>query len=56
MPETDAEAAGFGTLTPTVAQCLPEGRMISLGKLVLRGTIAVNYYRLAHAARPVVTR
>jgi len=55
MPETDAEAAGFGTLTPTVAQCLPEGRTISLGKLVLRGTIAVNYYRLAHGARPVVT-
>lgn len=48
-PETAAEAASFDALRPTLAQCLPEGRTLSLGKLALRGTIAVNYYRLAHA-------
>lgn len=50
-PETPAEAGGFDALRPAIAQCLPEGRTLALGKLVLRGTIALNYYRLAHAAR-----
>lgn len=48
-PETAAEAGSFDALRPTVAQCLLKGRTLAFGKLVLRGTIALNYYRLAHA-------
>jgi hypothetical protein len=55
VPETADETSAFDALRPTLAQCLPEGRTLSLGKLVLRGTVAVNYYRLAHAVRPVPT-
>jgi hypothetical protein len=50
-PETQAERPGFDALRPAIAQCLPEGTTLALGKLALRGTIAVNYYRLAYAAR-----
>ena len=55
-PETAAEASSFGALGPTLAQCLPEGTRLELGKLALRGTIAVNYYRLAHAAASAAAR
>lgn len=48
-PESAAEANGFDALRPTLAECLPEGRTLAFGKVVLRGTIAENYYRLAHA-------
>jgi hypothetical protein len=47
--ETPGEASAFDALRPALAECLPEGKTLALGKLVLRGTIAVNYYRLAHA-------
>jgi hypothetical protein len=49
-PETPAETSSFDALRPALGQCLPEGTTLTLGRLVLRGTIAVNYYRLAHAA------
>jgi hypothetical protein len=52
-PETAAEANGFDTLRAALAECIPPGMKLTLGKLVLRGTIAVNYYRLAHSVRPV---
>jgi hypothetical protein len=48
--ETAGEAAAFDALRPALAECLPVGKTLAFGKLVLRGTIAVNYYRLAHAA------
>jgi hypothetical protein len=51
-PESAAENGSFGALGQAFGECLPEGVTLSFGKLVLRGTIAVNYYRLAHAARP----
>jgi hypothetical protein len=51
QPEAPAEASGFDALRPAFAECLPEGMTLAFGKLVLRGTVAVNYYRLAHAAR-----
>lgn len=54
-PETEPEGAAFDALRPALAQCLPAGATLSLGKLVLRGTIAVNYYRLAHAASAVAS-
>jgi hypothetical protein len=49
-PDTAAETSGFDGLSSALALCLPEGRTLAFGKLVLRGTIAVGYYRLAHAA------
>lgn len=48
-PETGAESNSFDALRVTLAECLPEGRTLTFGKVVLRGTIAENYYRLAHA-------
>lgn len=55
-PETPAETSSFNALRPALGECLPEGRTFAFGKLVLRGTIAVNYYRLAHAAGAVPVR
>jgi hypothetical protein len=49
-PESAEEAASFAALGTALGTCLGEGRKIALGKADLRGTIAVNYYRLAHAA------
>lgn len=49
-PESPAEAAQFAAIRNSLAACLPEGMTLSFGKLPLRGTIAVNYYRLGKAA------
>lgn len=51
VPDGAEEAAGFTALRPSLARCLPEGRTLRSGKVALRGSIAVNYYRLAHSAR-----
>jgi hypothetical protein len=51
-PESKEEAGAFTRLTPALANCMPEGETVTLTKLPLRGTIAVNYYRLARAAGP----
>jgi hypothetical protein len=50
-PDSAEEAARFAALRPTFARCLPEGRTLRFGKVALRGSVAINYYRLAHAAR-----
>lgn len=55
-PETPAEFSSFSALGTALAQCLPSGITVSFGKVVLRGTIAVNFYRLVQAARPVPVR
>jgi len=49
-PETDEERMRFTALSTAFGTCLPEGQTLSFGKLPLRGTLAVNYYRLAMAA------
>jgi hypothetical protein len=49
-PESSAEMAQLTAMHEALATCLPEGTTVSFDKLVLRGTIAVNYYRLAKAA------
>lgn len=49
-PETSEESARFAAMSTALATCVAEGRTMSFGKLALRGTIAVNYYRLAKAA------
>ena len=51
VPDTPAEAAAFKALSPAFGNCLVEGQTLELGKVALRGTVAVNYYRLAHAPR-----
>lgn len=52
-PETAGENSSFDALRSALAECLPPDRTLTFGKLVLRGTIAVNYYRLAHSLRQV---
>jgi hypothetical protein len=50
-PDSAEEAARFAALGPTLSRCLPEGKTLRFGKVALRGSVAINYYRLAHAAR-----
>jgi hypothetical protein len=54
-PDTADEAVRFKAMIPALSTCLPEGQTLSFGKVALRGTIAVNYYRLAMAARSTAT-
>jgi hypothetical protein len=49
-PESAEEKAAFATMNLAFATCLPEGVTMSFGKTALRGTVAMNYYRLAKAA------
>jgi hypothetical protein len=50
-PSTPEESAAFKALTPEFSACLPKGQQLAFGKTPLRGTIAMNFYRLAHAPR-----
>ena len=50
MPETAQEEGWFAALQPAFASCLPEGQTVEVSKAALRGTIALNYYRLAETA------
>lgn len=52
-PDSAEEAARFAALRPALSRCLPEGQTLRFGKVALRGSVAINYYRLAHAARAV---
>lgn len=49
-PDSHEEAASFRRLQTPLATCLPEGKTLRFGKAALRGSMATNYYRLAHAA------
>jgi hypothetical protein len=53
--DSGEETGRFGLLRPALAACMPEGHTISFGRVALRGTVAINYYRLAHAARAAAT-
>lgn len=55
-PESAEEAERFAAMNTSFATCLPEGETVKLGKLALRGTIAINYFRLAHAAPGLAER
>jgi hypothetical protein len=55
-PDSPEESAGISALRPAFAQCLPEGQTLKFGKVTLRGSIAINYYRLAHAAGAAATK
>jgi hypothetical protein len=50
-PESAAETAQFRTIKPALANCVEEGRSLELNKMIVRGTIALAYYRLAKAPR-----
>lgn len=50
-PDSTEESARFAALRATFSRCLPEGQTLRFGKVALRGSVAINYYRLAHAAR-----
>jgi hypothetical protein len=54
--DSQDETARFAALRPALASCMPEGNTIRFGRTALRGSIAINYYRLAHAARAVATK
>jgi hypothetical protein len=56
VPDSAEESARFGALRPALGTCLPENETLRFGRTTLRGTIAVNYYRLAHAARLTANR
>ena len=36
---------------PALSDCVGSGETVNFGPLVLRGSIAINYYRLAYAPR-----
>lgn len=44
------EKDNFGVMADALSKCMPEGRTIRFGKEMLRGSVAVAYYRLADAA------
>ena len=54
-PASREEVAAFKALNREFADCLPSGNTLSFGRATLRGTIAMNYYRLAHAPRQPAT-
>jgi hypothetical protein len=54
--DSQDETARFAALRPVLERCMPEGNTIRFGRTALRGSIAINYYRLAHAARAAQTK
>jgi len=46
-----AERGAFSALVPSLQGCLPAGKQISFSREVLRGIVAMNFYRLAKAPR-----
>jgi hypothetical protein len=51
---SDAEAAAIRALKRPLDGCLAKGEKMTLTKEVLRGTIALNYYRLLKSSRVLV--
>lgn len=50
-PGSAQEISAFNSLKPALSECLIAGHTLSFSKASLRGTIAMNFYRLAHAPR-----
>ena len=50
-PDSAEESSAFSALKPTLGSCVIEGKSVKFNKATLRGTVAMNYYRLAHAPR-----
>ena len=49
--ESDEEKAALGALAPALPGCVKKGEQLSVNRFNLRGTIALNFYRLAQAPR-----
>ena len=49
QPTTPSEDAAIAALKPAFGNCVEAGQTFALDKATLRGTVAMNYYRLAHA-------
>lgn len=49
--ETPQETTAFKAMMPAFGSCLAAGQSLEFNEVILRGTIAMNYYRLAHAPR-----
>lgn len=49
--ESDAEKAAVGAIASALPGCVKKGEQLSINRFNLRGTIAVNLYRLARAPR-----
>ena len=54
-PDTPEESAAFAALKPELGGCVVEGQSLKFNKATLRGTIAMNFYRLTYAARQSAT-
>lgn len=50
-PATPEEKTAFAAVTPVLANCISEGAKIAMLRDVIRGTVALNLYRLAKAPR-----
>ena len=50
-PESAQEESQFAAMSKALSTCVQEGSTLKFNKMSLRGTVAVNYYRLAVAAR-----
>lgn len=50
-PSSSEEGSVFNALLPKFGGCLASGQSLAFPKATLRGTIAMNYYRLAHAPK-----
>lgn len=55
VPDSAEETVRFNALRPALGTCMPEGHTIAFGRVALRGSVAINYYRLAHAAHTAAT-
>jgi hypothetical protein len=54
-PRSNDEAQSFAAMKPALEECLPEGQTVTFTLVSLRGTIAMNLYRLAKAPRVPAT-
>lgn len=52
QPASAEEAATLARIQPAIARCLPEGTTVRFNRAVVRGSLLVNYYRLARAVQP----
>jgi hypothetical protein len=52
--ETREESAALEALFPMLGKCLGKGQEMRLNRFVMRGTLALNLYRLARAPRVAV--
>jgi hypothetical protein len=54
-PDSESETQAFATLKPALENCLVEGETLTFSRVSLRGTIAMNLYRLTKAPKVVPT-